>query len=86
MASVRCFLAVGPRQPWHDIHSLVEGPIAWDLYHNFVQRWHRQAGRQRQWQLLDLTKPKHFNRLLIPDVAVGVASGDPGDPQVGASC
>uniref|UniRef100_A0A2N9J875 Phospholipase D alpha 1 n=1 Tax=Fagus sylvatica TaxID=28930 RepID=A0A2N9J875_FAGSY len=22
----------GPREPWHDIHSRLEGPIAWDLF------------------------------------------------------
>ena len=25
----------GPRQPWHDIHSRVEGEIALDVYENF---------------------------------------------------
>ena len=29
----------GPRQPWHDIHSRVEGEIAKDLFHNFCSRW-----------------------------------------------
>lgn len=25
----------GPREPWHDIHSKIEGPAAWDVLHNF---------------------------------------------------
>jgi len=25
----------GPREPWHDIHSRLEGPIAWDVLYNF---------------------------------------------------
>ncbi|GBG62236.1 hypothetical protein CBR_g29843 [Chara braunii] len=33
----------GPRQPWHDIHAKVEGPIAWDVLENFQQRWRKQA-------------------------------------------
>lgn len=37
----------GPRQPWHDIHSKIEGPVAWDVYTNFVQRWTCQSGAQK---------------------------------------
>lgn len=33
----------GPRQPWHDIHCRLEGPIAWDVVFNFEQRWNKQA-------------------------------------------
>jgi len=35
----------GPREPWHDIHSRLEGPIAWDVLFNFEQRWRKQGGR-----------------------------------------
>jgi phospholipase D1/2 len=38
---------VGPREPWHDIHSKVEGPIARDVLQNFVERWSMQ-GKQEQ--------------------------------------
>ena len=34
---------VGPRQPWHDIHAKVEGPIALDIKKNFEERWCRQS-------------------------------------------
>lgn len=34
---------VGPREPWHDIHCKVEGPIARDVLENFIERWNRQA-------------------------------------------
>jgi len=30
--------ATGPRQPWHDIHAKVEGPIALDIKKNFEER------------------------------------------------
>jgi phospholipase D1/2 len=33
----------GPRQPWHDIHSKIEGPAAFDVLQNFVERWRRQV-------------------------------------------
>ena len=29
----------GPRQPWHDIHSKVEGKVAYDIFYNFYERW-----------------------------------------------
>jgi phospholipase D1/2 len=34
----------GPREPWHDIHCRIEGPAAWDVLHNFEQRWRKQGG------------------------------------------
>jgi len=35
--------AYGPREPWHDIHSKLEGPVARDVMINFEQRWRKQA-------------------------------------------
>jgi len=35
---------VGPREPWHDIHARVEGPIALDIKKNFEERWCRAGG------------------------------------------
>lgn len=35
--------ATGPRQPWHDIHCKVEGPIAEDILFNFEDRWAQQV-------------------------------------------
>ncbi|KAG2563444.1 phospholipase D alpha 2-like [Panicum virgatum] len=35
----------GPREPWHDIHCRIDGPAAWDVLHNFEQRWRKQGGR-----------------------------------------
>lgn len=28
-----------PRQPWHDLHSQVDGPAAYDILTNFEERW-----------------------------------------------
>ncbi|GLT25349.1 hypothetical protein SLA2020_004830 [Shorea laevis] len=35
----------GPREPWHDIHCRLEGPVAWDVLQNFERRWRKQVGR-----------------------------------------
>ena len=40
--SIILFL-LGPREPWHDIHSKVEGRIAYDVFENFWERWQRQG-------------------------------------------
>ncbi|KAA8525461.1 hypothetical protein F0562_007316 [Nyssa sinensis] len=37
----------GPREPWHDIHCRLEGPVAWDVLYNFEQRWLKQAGEDK---------------------------------------
>ncbi len=38
--------AAGPRLPWHDQHCRLEGPPAFDVLTNFVQRWsHEVAAR-----------------------------------------
>ncbi|KAB2619097.1 phospholipase D alpha 1-like [Pyrus ussuriensis x Pyrus communis] len=36
----------GPREPWHDIHCKLEGPVAWDVLYNFEQRWKKQVGEK----------------------------------------
>ncbi|GAQ78336.1 phospholipase D [Klebsormidium nitens] len=56
----------GPREPWHDIHCKVEGAAAWDVYTNFLQRWHkvRKTETFRRHGLLKLAKMKAF---VVPD-------------------
>ncbi|XP_064934920.1 phospholipase D gamma 1-like isoform X2 [Musa acuminata AAA Group] len=29
----------GPREPWHDLHSKIDGPAAYDVLKNFEERW-----------------------------------------------
>lgn len=41
----------GPREPWHDIHCRLEGPIAWDVLFNFEQRWRKQGMKDLLIQL-----------------------------------
>ncbi|KAL7641190.1 UNVERIFIED_CONTAM: hypothetical protein RMT77_008328 [Armadillidium vulgare] len=33
----------GPREPWHDIHCRLEGPVTQDLLSNFIERWNKQG-------------------------------------------
>lgn len=40
-------MATGPRQPWHDIHCQLQGPVATDVLVNFVQRWLKQAADKK---------------------------------------
>ncbi|KAL3839824.1 hypothetical protein ACJIZ3_024415 [Penstemon smallii] len=50
----------GPREPWHDIHSKLEGPAAWDVLYNFEQRWRKQGGK-------DLLLPlQELQNIIIP--------------------
>ena len=43
----------GPREPWHDIHAKVEGPIAHDIFTNFFERWRKQCRRETRLDPLD---------------------------------
>ncbi|KAK4490475.1 hypothetical protein RD792_001152 [Penstemon davidsonii] len=40
-----------PRQPWHDLHSRIDGPAAYDVLLNFAQRW-RKTTKWREFSLL----------------------------------
>lgn len=37
-----------PRLPWHDIHCSIEGPAAFDVERNFVERWNQLRHRSGQ--------------------------------------
>mmetsp|Transcript_14001 Transcript_14001/g.19345 ORF Transcript_14001/g.19345 Transcript_14001/m.19345 type:complete len:539 (+) Transcript_14001:903-2519(+) len=50
----------GPREPWHDIHSRVEGRVARDVMQNFIQRWKKQAPKKLQGHLLQVTPDYGF--------------------------
>ncbi|KAL3814883.1 hypothetical protein ACJIZ3_016151 [Penstemon smallii] len=32
-----------PREPWHDLHSKIDGPAAYDILTNFEERWMKAA-------------------------------------------
>ncbi|WOL00121.1 hypothetical protein Cni_G08834 [Canna indica] len=33
----------GPREPWHDLHSRIDGPAAYDVLRNFEERWSKAS-------------------------------------------
>ncbi|KAM0827415.1 hypothetical protein ACQ4PT_068228 [Festuca glaucescens] len=35
----------GPREPWHDLHSKIDGPAAFDVLKNFEERWLKASKR-----------------------------------------
>ncbi|CAM0870370.1 unnamed protein product [Alopecurus aequalis] len=35
----------GPREPWHDLHSKIDGPAAYDVLKNFEERWLKASKR-----------------------------------------
>lgn len=73
----------GPRQPWHDIHSRIEGPAAWDVLENFTQRWDKQAGLTKKFKLLDFKKcpdiylPNNVNNVHGDPQVFALPKGDP---------
>ncbi|KAL2516978.1 Phospholipase D beta 1 [Abeliophyllum distichum] len=71
-----------PREPWHDLHSRIDGPAAYDILTNFEERW-LKASKPRGIQKM---KASHDDSLLkldrIPDVlgieeAANQRQGDP---------
>ncbi|OWM78275.1 phospholipase D alpha 1 [Punica granatum] len=84
----------GPREPWHDIHSRLEGPIAWDVLYNFEQRWRKQGGKDLLLQLRELDNviippspvmypddPERWHVQLFRSIDGGAAFGFPETPE-----
>ncbi|CAI9267763.1 unnamed protein product [Lactuca saligna] len=84
----------GPREPWHDIHCKLEGPIAWDVLYNFEQRWIKQIGSQFLFTLPELDefithpapiRPSEdqytWNVQLFRSIDDGAVSGFPQKPE-----
>ncbi|CAL5444103.1 unnamed protein product [Camellia sinensis] len=84
----------GPREPWHDIHSRLEGPVAWDVLFNFEQRWKKQVEKNvlvNLRELGDLIIPpspvmfpddhETWNVQLFRSIDGGAAFGFPDTPE-----
>jgi len=51
----------GPREPWHDIHSRVEGPAARDVLENFIERWKKQGMQMGPPPIIDDRLMQYLN-------------------------
>ncbi|KAJ6330016.1 hypothetical protein OIU76_008778 [Salix suchowensis] len=84
----------GPREPWHDIHCKLEGPVAWDVLYNFEQRWKKQVGdklliSQQQLEaatvrpspVLQQTDTETWNVQLFRSIDDGAVVGFPQEPK-----
>jgi len=79
--------AHGPRQPWHDLHSKIEGPAAYDILTNFEQRWrkatklHRFGKRFRKvasrYTDDSLIQIARISWILSPSTTQNLPDGDP---------
>ena len=43
-----------PRMGWHDIHTMVEGPIVMDIVRHFIERWNDARFRKRNNALVNV--------------------------------
>jgi phosphatidylserine/phosphatidylglycerophosphate/cardiolipin synthase-like enzyme len=63
--------ARSPREPWHDLHSKIDGPAAYDVLKNFEERWLKASKRSAAKKLSKLSR-SHNDSLLwinkIPDM------------------
>eukprot|EP00246_Nothoceros_aenigmaticus_P012217 TRINITY_DN367_c0_g1_i2.p1 TRINITY_DN367_c0_g1~~TRINITY_DN367_c0_g1_i2.p1 ORF type:complete len:517 (+),score=110.53 TRINITY_DN367_c0_g1_i2:1151-2701(+) len=88
----------GPREPWHDIHSRVEGPVAWDVLYNFEQRWRKQGkGEDLLKSLRDIPEmspptevtssddEETWTVQLFRSIDAGAAAGFPDNPEEAAA-
>ncbi|CAK8560922.1 unnamed protein product [Lathyrus sativus] len=59
-----------PRQPWHDLHSKIDGPAAYDILTNFEECWLRAAkltGKKRLYDDALLKIERVSNIIHVPD-------------------
>ncbi|KAI6706736.1 hypothetical protein NL676_009698 [Syzygium grande] len=64
--------AGAPREPWHDLHSRIDGPAAYDVLTNFEERWYR-AAKPRGIKKLKMSYDDALLRIdRIPDI-VGIS-------------
>jgi len=57
--------ARGPREPWHDLHSKIDGPAAYDVLKNFEERWLKASKRSGSKKL---TKSRNDTLLWIEKI------------------
>ncbi|KAH9624277.1 hypothetical protein KSS87_013023 [Heliosperma pusillum] len=57
-----------PREPWHDMHSQIDGPAAYDVLANFESRW-LEASKPHGLQMMSRSHDDHLLKIdSIPDI------------------
>uniref|UniRef100_A0A0D9VNR8 Phospholipase D n=1 Tax=Leersia perrieri TaxID=77586 RepID=A0A0D9VNR8_9ORYZ len=59
----------GPREPWHDLHSKIDGPAAYDVLKNFEERWLKASKRSGAKKLSKSNNDTLLWIERIPDIA-----------------
>ncbi|KAL8207779.1 hypothetical protein R6Q57_007191 [Mikania cordata] len=57
-----------PREPWHDLHSRIEGPAAYDVLQNFEERWRRASKPRGIYKMKKSTDDSLLIIERIPDI------------------
>ncbi|KAI4315376.1 hypothetical protein L6164_028191 [Bauhinia variegata] len=57
-----------PRQPWHDLHSQIDGPAAYDILTNFEERWSRASKVSGLQKMKSSYDDSLLNISRIPDI------------------
>ncbi|KAI3787434.1 hypothetical protein L1987_41897 [Smallanthus sonchifolius] len=56
-----------PREPWHDLHSKIDGPAAYDIMANFEERW-LKASKPRGIKKLKTSKDALLKLDMFPEL------------------
>ncbi|KAF3336188.1 phospholipase D gamma 1-like protein [Carex littledalei] len=71
----------GPREPWHDLHSKIDGPAAYDVLKNFEERWLKGAKRHGLKKMGKSYDDTLLNLKRIPEICLDdtpyVSDNDP---------
>ena len=70
-----------PREPWHDLHSKIDGPAAYDVLKNFEERWLKGAKRHGLKKMGKSYDDTLLNLKRIPEICLDdtpyVSDSDP---------
>ncbi|KAG8374830.1 hypothetical protein BUALT_Bualt10G0036300 [Buddleja alternifolia] len=71
-----------PREPWHDLHSRIDGPAAYDVLTNFEERWMKAAKKHGVQKLKTAQDDSLLKLDRIPDILgrdedANITEGDP---------
>ncbi|KAL8520376.1 hypothetical protein ACS0TY_011055 [Phlomoides rotata] len=72
-----------PREPWHDLHSKIDGPAAYDVLTNFEERWLKASKRHGIQKMKSSLDDSLLRLERIPDILgmAEAASQTEGDPE-----